>query len=336
MMIEALLMATPFVVYALTGLVRRYALSTRLLDIPNARSSHQIPTPRGGGIAMVAVALALLPIFWIEAGLPPGPGIALTAGAGLVAAIGWMDDRRPLSARWRLLVHLTSASLLVASMSGHPQLPLPGLMLDWNVFAYVVLALGVAWLLNLFNFMDGIDGIAATEAICITGGAALLFWVVGETGWAHICALMACAASGFLAWNWPPAKIFMGDVASGFLGFIIAGLALVTSTTTDITLWPWLIMLGAFALDATMTLFRRAIRGQPVHEAHRTHAYQHAARRLGSHRSVTLGVLVINLAWLAPMALAAVIWPEWGLALTLVAWLPLAVLCLYYRAGMPE
>ena len=163
----------------------------------------------------------------------------------------------------------------------------------------------LVWLTNLFNFMDGIDGLAGMEAVSVSGLGAFLLLRNRLLSGAQL-SLMLCAASlGFLVWNWPPAKIFMGDVGSGFLGFTLGTLALFSSKTDSTLVWPWLILLAAFLVDATVTLLRRISGRARWYEAHRSHAYQHAARASGSHAKVTLAVAAMNIGWLFPLAWAA-------------------------------
>lgn len=322
--------------FLFTGWMRAYALSRGLMDIPNARSSHDAPTPRGGGVAVVAVAL--VGQVWLGWwGVLPLPGLlALAVGGGAVAAIGWLDDRADVPARWRLLVHLLAGVWVVMWAGGAPALPLPGVEWAWSWFGGAVLVLFIGWLLNLYNFMDGIDGIAGVEAVTVFAVAAGLLWWTGASGWALVAGLFMAATLGFLVWNWPPAKIFMGDAGSGFLGFALAALAVLTWADGGLTIWAWLILLGAFIVDASITLVRRVLRGERFYEAHRSHAYQHASRYFGAHLPVTVAVGVINLLWLAPLAVAAAVWPEWGIVLLVVAWVPIGVVCWWFRAGMAE
>jgi Fuc2NAc and GlcNAc transferase len=142
-------------------------------------------------------------------------------------------------------------------------------------------------MLNLYNFMDGIDGIASVEAICACLGASVLYWLSGLDALIWGPLLLAASVAGFLYWNFPPARIFMGDAGSGFLGIVLGGLSLQAAWVSEPMLWAWLILLGVFIVDATFTLFRRLLRGEKVYEAHRSHAYQFASRRFGKHLPVT-------------------------------------------------
>lgn len=320
----------------LTGVLRRYALRTQLLDLPNARSSHTQPTPRGGGLAIVISFSLALTTVWL-AGLVSTRVVAAAGVGGLmIAGIGYLDDRHDLPARWRFPVHLIAAGVALGWLGGFPPLPLPGPELGFGWFGIPLGMLCIVWLLNLYNFMDGIDGIAGVEAVTVAASAALLLWVRGDGAMAGVLLLLAAAVLGFLAWNWPPAKIFMGDVGSAYLGFVLGVLALATSAEGLLNLWVWLILLAVFITDATVTLLRRLLRGERWYEAHRTHAYQHAAHRLGSHRNVTLAIGAINVLWLLPLAGMAAMRPTLGLWLVGIAYIPLIVLVLKFDAGRPR
>jgi Fuc2NAc and GlcNAc transferase len=147
--------------------------------------------------------------------------------------------------------------------------------------------------------------------------------------------LTAAAAGGFLVWNWPPAKIFMGDAGSGFLGFLLGAIAWITMVSGDLSIWVWLILFGAFFVDATVTLLRRWRRGEPLATAHRSHAYQRLSRRLGSHEKVTVGCLVVNIVWLGPFAWLAAVRPSLGALALVIAWTPLVIFSWICGAGLP-
>ena len=283
-----------------TGVARDYALANGVMDMPNDRSSHTEPTPRGGGLAIIVV-----------------PGL-------------------------RLAIHLLVAFAAVAYF-GVPQVPLGALMIDFGWIGYPLAAVALAWCLNFFNFMDGIDGIAAVESVTMAIGAWLVLAVaMPEHGLLPYLWLLAVASGGFLVWNWAPARVFMGDAASSFLGLLFALFVLITSGggAGEVSVWCWLILFGVFFTDATITLFLRVIAREPLQHAHRRHAYQRFARilqraeegvlsprcaRANAHRAVSLATGVINLLWLTPLALAAALLPEWGLLFALVALAPLVL-----------
>jgi Fuc2NAc and GlcNAc transferase len=322
--------------FGLTGVVLRYARG-RLLDIPNARSSHRLPTPRGGGVAIVTAFLAG-EVYWRLIVGEPVAGFAVLAGGVLVAAVGFWDDHGHLSARWRLLAHLAAAALAVANLPGDLPLRLGLVSFGSGAFADFIGVLVIAWMLNLFNFMDGIDGLAGLEVVSVGAGASLLLLLSLPPGASLPLApgLLAAATLGFLLWNWPPAKIFMGDVGSGFVGYLLGCAAIATAKAGTLGLAVWLILTGAFVVDASFTLVRRMAGGQRWYEAHRSHAYQHAARLLGGHAPVDRRVLAINLLWLLPLAGLAAWKPAWELPLLILAYLPLLYLAIRLRAGQPE
>lgn len=320
----------------LTGLVRRYALARSLLDLPNARSSHTAPTPRGGGVAIVLATLAALPVLAAAGSLPWAALWALAGAGGFVALVGFLDDHGHIAARWRLLAHFAAAAWALAWLGGVPPLSLFGSEFDLGWLGAALAAVYLVWLLNLYNFMDGIDGIASVEAIAVGVGGALLYALTGHPGLAMAPLVLAAAAGGFLLWNFPPARIFMGDAGSGFLGIVLGVLSLQAAWQAPQLLWSWVILLGVFVVDATLTLLRRLLRGEKVYEAHRSHAYQHASRRYGRHLPVTLAVAAIDLFWLLPIALWVGAGGLDGLLGVTIAYVPLLALAVKFRAGMPE
>ncbi len=288
----------------LTGMVRRYAIARALVDHPNARSSHSRPTPRGGGLAVAAIILggtaALTLAGWTDA----ATGIAVGGGGLAVAIVGWLDDHGSLSPLVRAGVHLLAASWAVAWLGGLTLLRVGPEAIALGPAGTLLGVVALAWAVNLYNFMDGIDGLAAGQAVVVAalGGSCLLR--DGATGLGLIAALTLGASAGFLAWNWSPARIFMGDVGSGLLGFVFGALALGSEHRGSLPALGWLLLLGTFVLDATLTLLRRMLAGERWFEAHRTHAYQRAVQSGWSHRRVTSVMLLLT----AGLAL-----PAWGL-----------------------
>lgn len=293
---------------SLTQWVRRYAVRRQLMDVPNARSSHRLPTPRGGGLGFVIVVLAALPgLAWLDA-IDWRTATALGGAGGLAAAVGFADDHRHVAARWRLLAHALAAAWGLFWLGGLPPLAWGAATVDLGWSGDALAWLGLIWLLNLYNFMDGIDGLAAAEACCVLAAGALFAALVQpSTALLPLLGVALGAVGGFLWWNRPPARIFMGDVGSGFLGLLLGLLAIAASHEAPQILWGWAIMLACFVTDASWTLGRRIARGEKIYEAHRSHAYQCLARRWGSHGQVVVGALALNLALLLPLATAAVL-----------------------------
>lgn len=336
MMFASLLLVVFLAALLMTGGLRRYALARQVLDIPNERSSHQVATPRGGGVAIVLAFLLGMLGLTVTGHVVWQDCLALLGAGGLVALTGFIDDHRPLPARWRLLSHFLAVAWLLAGLGGLPELSLFGLTLQLGMAGNVLAAVALVWLLNLYNFMDGIDGIASIEALSSCLGAALLYGISGHASLALLPLLLASAVAGFLFWNFPPARIFMGDAGSGFLGIALGGLLLQAAHLQGEWLWSWLILLAVFIVDATLTLLRRLLRGDKVYQAHRSHAYQQAARKAGAHLPVTLAVLAINLLWLLPLALLVGLGYFDGMAGFILACLPLTALALWLRAGLPD
>jgi Fuc2NAc and GlcNAc transferase len=330
------LLGVLLVSWGLTGGVRRYALARSLLDVPNARSSHTVPTPRGGGLAIVLAFLAVLPILAVEDVLPWPAMWALLGGGAWVAALGFLDDHGHVAARWRLLGHFIAAAWVLAWLGGLPPLRVADVPLELGWLGHGLALVGLVWLLNLYNFMDGIDGIAAVEAICVCLGGALLYGLLGHQALAWTPLALGLAALGFLYWNFPPARIFMGDAGSGFLGLILGALALQAAWVASELLWAWLILLGVFVVDATWTLLHRLLRRERVYEAHRSHAYQFASRRYRRHLPVTLAVALLNLLWLLPLAVGVALGYLDGAVGLLLAYSPLAWLAWRFEAGAAE
>lgn len=320
----------------LTWAMRRYALTRRLIDVPNERSSHANPTPRGGGVAIVVAFLGLLPLLWANGALRTDMFVALGGAGILIAGVGFWDDHRPVPAKWRLTAHFFGAAWLVAWCGGLPPVSVAGVTVLPSWLTSVLTTIYVVWLLNLYNFMDGIDGLASIEAMTVCVGAVLLYLIAlpGNQNWAGP-ALLTASVAGFGFWNWSPARIFMGDAGSGFLGVTLGAFSIQAASVSADLFFAWAILLGVFITDATVTLIRRLLRGHPYDQAHRTHAYQHAARRFSSHARVSLIVGGITLAWLWPLSLLVTLdrlSPFLGL---LIAYAPLLWLALLLGAGAP-
>jgi Fuc2NAc and GlcNAc transferase len=338
MMLVALIAAIACVLSALlTGMVRRRALHSNSLDIPNARSSHVRPTPRGGGIAIVVVTLAGTTALAWHGWIEPSLFYALAGGGAAVALVGHLDDRGRIGIAGRFTVHVVAAIWATAWLGGMTEVHWGENVVRLGYFGSLVSVLGIVWALNLFNFMDGIDGIAASQAIFMSGcGAALAMLAEMSNSIPSAGLVLAGASLGFLAWNWPPARIFMGDVGSGYLGFALAVIALAAMRECAVMLPVWLILGGVFFIDSTVTLLRRLARRERVYEAHRSHAYQWLARRWHSHLKVTVACLLLNLLWVAPCAWMAMRLPGVAGWCLLAAWSPILGLALAAGSGRKE
>jgi Fuc2NAc and GlcNAc transferase len=291
--------------WAITGLVRRYALARSVVDVPNHRSSHSEPTPRGGGLAIAIATLAGGGALAALGVVPRALALAFIGGGALIAAIGWLDDHRPVRAGVRLVVHLVAAVWAVGWIGAPRAIDLGVGSIPLGPFGALVGVLGIVWFTNLFNFMDGIDGLAGGEAVVVGLAAGALLLIRGATGPAGLALLIAGASAGFLVWNWAPARIFMGDVGSGLLGYLFAVLAIASDGAGAVPLLVWVLLCGAFVFDATVTLARRALRGERLQDAHRSHAYQRVLAVGWGHARVSGSVLILD-AVLALLAFTAV------------------------------
>lgn len=358
-------------------LLIRHAARLRLQDLPNDRSSHHRPTPRGGGVGIVAAFLLAVP-WCLPDDLRGGWTLWLPLGAAVsLALIGLADDLRGLGLTIRLAAQsLAVAVLLLAMMhglapaaesdigvltavTGLPSIAawLPAGMSPWLVTALDIIVVPVllfagVWWINLFNFMDGIDGLAAVQALFMLVAAL----AIKATGYgvgsdfsegpdfnsfitapsAAASLVLAAAVAGFLLLNWAPARVFMGDAGSLFLGFSIFATAAHDVTYGDMSLWSWLILGALFLVDASVTLVRRWFTGQSVTAAHRGHLYQRLSRRWGRHSTVALVYCLVNTVWVFPLALLAHRTPLWAPMILVLACLPLAVVAWRAGAGLKE
>lgn len=294
--------ATSFAVTAVgTGLLVRILARRGIMDLPNPRSSHERATPRGGGLAVVAAIVAALPLYMLAG----GPGLAETGviicGILILAAVSWVDDVRGLPAAVRLAAQAVciAGTLYLVPLS----VPVPLSALP-NILSLSLCGIAWLWFINLYNFMDGIDGITGIETMTVTLGiAAVLAVALGSHVLIAPALIIAAAMPGFLIWNWPPAKIFMGDVGSVTLGYLLGWILLRASG--EGFLLPALLIPGYYLADATLTLCRRALRGEKIWQAHRQHAYQHAVQNGMTHGAVSLqvGLLGVTLTGLAVLSL---------------------------------
>jgi len=278
-----------------------------ILDHPNARSLHARAVPRSGGIAIL-IALGMgWAVLLARYGMPPGLGWIISAAA-LVAAVSLLDDLSGLRARTRLLVHMLAAGLILAG----------GLGLPWGWGGWIVSVLGIVWMLNLFNFMDGMDGFAGGMALA---GFGFLGWaghMAGAGAYAMYCWVIGAACLGFLVFNFPPARIFMGDVGSATLGLLAAALSLWGVRLQLFPAWFPVLVFSPFIVDATVTLIRRGVRGERVWQAHREHYYQRLVQAGWGHRRTVL-VEYVSMALAGGSGMWTLAHPTW-VPMLLVAW----------------
>lgn len=273
--------------FLLTYLIKNYALKKSLLASVNDRSMHNLPTPYGGGVAIaVSWFIGLCYLYFydeIEANL----FYALMLGA-IIAVLGYLDDLYELSARFRILIQSAVAIAALFVLGGLESLNLGFILIEnqvvTNLFAYLL----IVWFINLYNFLDGIDGYAASEAVFLALAGFILF------GSSHFLVLGA-TVFGFLLWNWHRAKIFMGDAGSTLLGYTIAIFSVYYANELSTNLWIWITLFGLFWFDATFTLLKRAKDGEKLSKAHKKHAYQKLIRSGWSHDRVVKASIAVNL-----------------------------------------
>jgi Fuc2NAc and GlcNAc transferase len=274
--------------FILTSRIRRYATEKQYLAVPNERSLHDRPTPHGGGIAFTSVWYIGITVLYFAGGLERNLYLALICGSA-VAVVSLADDIWGIKPIYRLLVHFMAAFASFWLLSGLRPLIMPEIHFNYNFIVYPIAIIGMVWFINLFNFMDGVDGFASVEAICI---ALVLFIISGNT----INLLLIACVSGFLYWNWPKARIFMGDVGSTQLGFILIVLGISFHNHYDFSIINWVMLSSPFWFDATLTLYRRWRNGDKLSEGHRKHAYQRIVQAGYSHKKAIYYLMFVNLA----------------------------------------
>ncbi len=292
-----------------TSLALVYARRRGLLDLPGKRRSHTQATPRGGGIGVVAAAvLAGLPSWYaLDPAASPVRVGAIALAVVAVALIGWRDDHAPLSVLPRLTVHVIAALLVIAAVLA-PN-PWPGVF-GW--MALLPLTVVLVGFINAHNFMDGIDGILGQQGLFVMLGYGLLAIEAGHSGLAGFAFASAAGCLGFLFFNFPPARVFMGDVGSGALGLALGAVAALLVQRNPAMLWGCLILPSAFLVDSGLTLARRVFGGQRWYAPHRQHLYQWLVRVNWSHARTDVAYMTWNLAVVAPLAWLAVRWPARG------------------------
>jgi Fuc2NAc and GlcNAc transferase len=296
-----------------------------VIDVPNHRSAHAEPTPTGVGIVFVlvfglgAVALLYGEMINIEV-------LIILIAPMVVTLLGFLDDINHVGWPTRAALHFMAAGWCIY-LFGFPVLMIFGAQLDPGLAGVMLGVLSLVWLLNLYNFMDGIDGLAAAEILFVVVAAL----VIGQSGdrWFHPLLLLIVVAAAFLIFNWPKAAVFMGDAGSGFLGLLL-GIFILDSGI--VSLWTWLILSAYFLTDACLTITVRLVRGEKIWLAHSQHAYQHLSRRIGADRTL-YAILLVNVIWLMPVAVLSEAFSELGILLLSLASIPLLVVEFLLGAG---
>ena len=290
--------------WAGTGLFIRYAKRRDLLDMPNSRSSHSTPTPRGGGAVIAGLFLfgVLVTLLFFPEGDKPFL-LAMLTGGSIIAVTGWIDDVKGLAPKIRLGFQFIAVAIALFIVGGFPSLNLGFMTVPLGILGLPLALVAGVWLINLYNFMDGIDGLAAGEAVIVSFAAYFITSWAGDVETSFLLLMLAAFVGGFLFWNWHPARIFMGDSGSCFLGFVFAVFAIAGERSGTAPALVWAMLLSVFTVDATLTLLKRARQKKDFAVAHREHLYQQVATPGKSHEKATAlflaaTVLVCLLAWL--------------------------------------
>lgn len=333
-MIVLSILLVAIISFVSTIIVRKMALQKNQLDIPNERSSHISPTPRGAGIAIVIAFCVGILVLCLNDTVTSRVLFSLVLPGLIVAIIGRLDDLTLVtSAKWRLIGHFICAIAAVWLVGGLPALPLFESTIDFGVAGDITAVIYLVWMLNLFNFMDGIDLITGIQTLSTSVAIAVFLFMKSESDLWAVFAVLAAAVVGFLYFNLPPAKIFLGDVGSGFIGFTLGAISLVVAKDEPLIAWSTIILLGVFVTDATVTLLRRLISLERVYIAHRTHAYQHMSKKINRHLPISLSVGAINIFFLLPIAWLVAEAKLLPLVGVLLAYVPLAGAALLLGAG---
>lgn len=275
-----------FLSYLLTYVIREYSNKRKLLDIPNERSSHSIPVPRGGGLAIVVSWYTGISILYFYGQIPANLYFALLCGV-MIAVVSFIDDLFTVKPGIRLLIQGVCVLITLFILRIDVPLELNDLKILNSNILFPLAVIGMLWFINLFNFLDGIDGYASLEAITV---AMILFVITGN----NITVLFISCVAGFLIWNWPKARIFMGDIGSTQLGFILFVFAIYFHGTGELHIIHWIMLTSLFWFDATLTLYRRFRNGEKLSVAHRKHAYQRIVQAGFSHKKTVLCSVLIN------------------------------------------
>ena len=275
-----------FLSFILTALIKHYALHYNILDIPNERSSHMVPTPKGGGLAIVLAWYIGISILFFLKYIDKQLYLTLLSGL-LLAGVSIIDDLIDLKPIIRLLVQVLTAILAFLFLNGIRPVAISGFVISSPILLYPLVIIGIVWFINLFNFLDGIDGYASLEAIVI---ALAMFLLTSD----NVCLVLIASVLGFLYWNWPKARIFMGDIGSTQLGFILIVLGIYFHNKAELSIVHWIMLSSLFWFDATLTLFRRWRNKENLTKAHKKHAYQRLVQSGFSHQRAIIFSLVIN------------------------------------------
>ena len=310
--------------------IRYILIKNKLFDIPNNRSSHVKPTPRGGGTVIVVTLLLSIGVLALNKMIETDFSIGMLLGISLISTTGLIDDIKSLPVLIRVIMYVSTAVLSLYLIGVISHISINNYSINLGYFAYFFSTLFLVWLTNLYNFMDGTDGFAATQTICVALFCGLLLFSSDNISLGIIFFCCASSTIGFLVFNWPPAKIFMGDSGSLFLGYAILVFIFQTNTSELISIWTWLIMLAFVLGDTTTTSLLRLFLVKRWYGSHRSNAYQNLARVLDNHLKVLLGIMIYHILWLMPLAIISITYPTYEMILFFPAYIPVIIFTLIY------
>ena len=303
-----------------TRYYKSLAIASDIVATPNFRTLHEHPIPRGGGLIFSLIFVLIIFGLGTDSIISIDLMLALGVGGGLAAIFGFADDVINIRASVKLIIQFCLAAWILICFDGGPLQTFQWLpvWLSWSVSLFMLL-----WMINLYNFIDGVDGMASSGAIYICIVITFILYITdGPFFLIVVFSLLAACCLGFLFYNWPPASVFMGDSGSVFLGYCFGALIVYTTMSNDISFWTWLIVLGYFVSDTTTTTILRLLTVKRWYGEHRSHAYQNLARIWDSHLKVTGGILSYNLLWLSPLAVWSSLNAEQAPIAVLIAVIP--------------
>ena len=301
-------------------LYRKIAIRLNILAHPNFRTLHKQPIPRGGGIIFSSIFVVGVFVLWYINLLSKELLLILGFGGGVATLFGFIDDLYNIRATRKLLIQIFLSIWVLYCLEHGSLLNIFGLS---GMITIPLFMLFIVWMINAYNFMDGIDGMAASGALYITGTLTFIMLITnGSLDLAILFILLMASLGAFMLFNWPPASIFMGDSGSIFLGYIFCSFILITLIRNEISVWTWLVIFGYFFSDTTVTQIARVILVKKYYKAHRSHAYQNLARIMSSHLKVTGGVTVYHIIWLLPLSLWTVLQPDMEIVAAFFAIIP--------------
>jgi glycosyltransferase WbpL len=312
----------------LTGFIRQISINRKFYDIPNERSSHDTPTPKGGGIPIVFIFLMTILCLFYYKMIEQDLFMSMLIGTSIVSVIGFLDDYKNLPIVIRAISYVIATVFSLYILGGLSSVSINNHFINLGDIGLFLSILLIVWFINLYNFMDGTDGFAAIQTICVSLFCGLIFYALSNKSLGIILLFLAFSSAGFLYWNWAPAKIFMGDVGSCAIGFIFGLLSIYSEKEGSISIWIWLIVLAPFIGDATFTLLRRIFNKEKWYKAHNSHAYQKLHQSGLSHGKLAILLLIFNVILIWPFAYIAHVYKNYELVMLIASYCSVGVIWL--------